>query len=268
MNILDIIVHHKKREVAKRKSLYPLAMLQESIYYDTTPLSLKQYLKRNDKSGVIAEFKRRSPSKPEINIYADPESISIGYMQSGASALSILTDEEYFGGKSEDLSTARKFNYCPILRKDFIIGNYQIHEAKSIGADAILLIAEILTQEQVAGLSATAKELGLEVLLEMHDASQINKITRNIDIVGVNNRDLKTFKTNVKSSLDIIKELPDDICKISESGIHYAEQMIELSNAGFDGFLIGEKFMASPDPIAACAQLINDYNQLKNGVEV
>lgn len=263
MDILDIIVHHKVKEVAELEARVPLAKLQDSIFYKSDSVSLSQYLKRTDKSGVIAEFKRKSPSKPEINLFAQPEEITIGYMQSGASALSVLTDNHFFGGSNYDLSTARKFNYCPILRKDFIINPYQIHEAKSIGADAILLISEILTAEQVKDFASLAHDLGLEVLMELHSTEQLSKITDNIDVVGVNNRNLKTFKTNIQSSLDMVEVLPDDRCIISESGIHNVEQMISLSEAGYDGFLIGERFMAQSDPVAACQKLIKEYQAQK-----
>ncbi len=262
MNILDIIVHHKRTEVADRKIRTPLQELLESEYYKREVYSLSDFIRSADRSGVIAEFKRKSPSKPEINFEAKVEEVTIGYNNSGASALSILTDEHFFGGGSSYLTTARSLNDIPVLRKDFIIDPYQIHEAKAIGADAILLIAEILTIEEIKDLSRQANDIGLEVLMELHDDSQIKKISKNVQVVGVNNRDLKTFKTSIQSSLDIIEILPD-ICKISESGIHSATQMVELSQAGYDGFLIGERFMTHEDPALACRQLINEYNNLR-----
>ena len=259
MNILDIIVHSKKKEVANRKIENPIKSLQQSPYYNRETYSLSQFISVTDRSGVIAEFKRKSPSKPEINLGADVGIVTCGYANAGASGLSVLTDEEFFGGGSDYLIKARGLNEIPILRKDFIIDKYQLHEAKAIGADAILLIAEILTKEQVVDLSMEANDLGLEVLMELHDADQVKKISKNVNIVGVNNRDLKTFKTRIQSSLDIIEILPD-ICKISESGIHSADQMVQLSQAGYDGFLIGERFMASEDPVKACTNLIIEYN--------
>jgi len=258
MNILDIIVHHKIKQVAERKVKTPLDVLKQSKYYQRDTFSLSQFITSADRSGVIAEFKRKSPSKPEINLKADVEVITSGYNRVKASGLSVLTDEEFFGGGSEYLQKARAVNDIPVLRKDFIIDAYQVHEAKSIGADAILLIAEILTKVQVNELSAVANGLGLEVLMELHDVSQVNKISPYVNVVGVNNRDLKTFKTSIQSSLDIIELLPD-VCKISESGIHTVDQMLELNAAGYDGFLIGEKFMANDDPVAACSNLINEY---------
>lgn len=262
MNILDIIVHSKKKEVAKKSISTPVSKLKSTAYYSRETFSFSQFISDTSKSGIIAEFKRKSPSKPEINLKADVERITTGYARVGASALSILTDEEFFGGGSEYLIKAREINKIPILRKDFIIDSYQIHEAKSIGADAVLLIAEILSKEEICDLSLLASDLGLEVLVEMHDASQVSKLSKNVHVVGVNNRDLKTFKTNIKSSLEIIEILPD-ICKISESGIHSVDQMLQLSDAGYDGFLIGERFMASEDPVVACGKLIEEYKLAK-----
>ena len=164
MNILDQIVAYKKQEVAERKELYPIKLLENSLYFSSPTVSLKKYLAREDKSGIIAEFKRKSPSKGIINAYADVEETSIGYMRAGASALSVLTDSHFFGGSGEDLKTARKFNFCPILRKDFTIDAYQVYEARSMGADAILLIAEILSEKEVKQLAELAKSLEMEVV--------------------------------------------------------------------------------------------------------
>lgn len=261
MNILDKIVQQKKKEVAERKAILPLLALEQSIYFKTKCISFSKYIKRDDKHGIIAEFKKKSPSRPNINPYADPKSVSIGYMQSGASAISVLTDETFFGGSNKDLTTVRAYNYAPILRKDFIIDEYQIVEAKAIGADAILLISEILSDDEVKTLSKTANDLGLEVLLEMHSKSQIDKITQHIQVVGVNNRDLDTFVTNINSSLDLISSLPSQIVKISESGIHSAEQAAQLIKAGYHGLLIGELFMKNHSPAEACAAFINQLKQ-------
>jgi len=261
-NILKEIVAHKQSEVAQRKELYPVKLLEKSTFFSSPCVSLKEYILREDKSGIIAEFKRKSPSKPSINPYANPEEVTIGYMQAGASALSVLTDEHYFGGSSQDLTTARKFNYCPILRKDFIIDEYQITEAKSIGADAVLLIAEILTPEQIRDFTAKAHELGMEVLCELHSEDMVEKLpmdterSRSVDLIGVNNRDLKTFTTSIENSIRIKESLPKDKVLISESGIHSAEQLERLRNAGFHGFLIGELFMREDDPAEAVRNLM------------
>lgn len=257
-NILAEIAAYKKIEVAKNKGLYPVKLLEQSTFFNSPCVSLKEYILRPDKSGIIAEFKRKSPSKNAINLYADPEEVTIGYMQAGASALSVLTDEKYFGGSSKDLVTARKFNYCPILRKDFIIDEYQIIEAKSIGADAILLIAEILTKEELQQFTDKAHELGMEVLCELHSEDMIEKLPSEVDLIGVNNRDLKTFTTSIENSIRIKKSLPADKVLISESGIHSAEQLVQLRNAGFHGFLIGELFMREEDPGAAARGFVNE----------
>lgn len=258
MTILDKIIENKFRETEERKSLYPVKLLERSIFYDTMPVSLKHYLLRPDKVGIIAEFKRKSPSKGIINEYASIEKISIGYMQAGASALSVLTDKEFFMGKSEDLITARKLNYCPILRKDFIIDEYQVIETKSIGADAILLIASVLDKKKSKSLAKLAKSLNLEVLLEIYGKDELDRINEFVDIVGVNNRDLKTFKVNVDTSKLLTSLLPKDLIKISESGISDVETIIGLKKAGFNGFLMGEKFMRSSIPDEACASFIRE----------
>ena len=263
MNILDNIIDHKKKEIQDRKALYPTQLLERSIYFETPAVSLKKYLLREDKTGIIAEFKKRSPSKGDINPYATVEKISIGYMQSGASALSVLTDSHFFGGKNADLTEARKFNFCPILRKDFVIDEYQLIEAKSIGADAILLIAECLEKDQLKKLAKTAKNLGLEVLMEIHSIGQLAKLNENIDIVGVNNRNLENFTVDINNSIGLSTAIPKDFLKISESGINNAENIVELQQAGFQGFLIGEYFMKTPDPPKACADLISEVRSLQ-----
>ena len=263
MNILDKIIDFKNKEVAERKSLYPTQLLERSIYFETPVVSLKKYLLREDKSGVIAEFKKRSPSKGDINPYASVEKISIGYMQAGASALSVLTDSQFFGGKNADLTEARKFNFCPVLRKDFVIDEYQLIEAKSIGADAVLLIAECLGKEQLKQLAKSAKSLGLEVLMEVHSIEQLAKLNENVDIVGVNNRNLEDFTVDINNSIVLSEAIPKDFLKISESGINNAESIVELQQSGFQGFLIGEYFMKSADPTKACADLINAISTIR-----
>ena len=204
MNILDQIIEHKKKEVEERQGLYPIKFLEQSIFFNSPAVSLKKYIQRKDKSGIIAEIKRKSPSKGVINSNVSVERTSIGYMQAGASALSILTDKHFFGGSNEDLTTARKYNFCPILRKDFTIDEYQIVEAKSIGADAILLIAAALSVAKLKELAQFAKSLGLEILLEVHNKLELeSNLNADVDLIGVNNRDLKTFNL----SLDISKEI-------------------------------------------------------------
>ena len=263
MNILDKIVAYKKEQVIERKELYPQKLLEKSLYYSTPAVSLKEYLAREDKSGIIAEFKRKSPSKGMINAYAKVEDTSISYMQAGASALSVLTDDHFFGGSNKDLQTARKFNFCPILRKDFVVDEYQIYEARSIGADAILLIAEILDESQIKQFTALAKSLGLEVLCEVHSKPQLDKLNDAIDLVGINNRNLDTFDVDIKTSFSLIEHIPADMMKVSESGINNPEIVFQLKKVGFNGFLIGEYFMQSAHPGRKCKKFVNEINRLE-----
>lgn len=263
MNILDEIAAHKRKETAENKSLYPVKLLERSIFFNSKPVSLREYVLRADKEGIIAEFKRKSPSKGVFHEEADIEKLSIKYMIAGASALSVLTDHKYFSGSNEDLRIARKYNYCPILRKDFIIDEYQVIEAKSIGADAILLIGAVLTKAEVKQFAAKARELGMEVLYEVHDRCELDKLNEYIDLVGVNNRNLKDFSVDVQNSVEIGKSIPGDYVKISESGISKAETIIELREHGFKGFLIGESFMKASHPARECAKLIQRIKTLK-----
>ena len=263
MNILEQIIANKYKEVAERKELYPVKLLEKSLYFETPTISLERYLLRPDKSGIIAEIKRKSPSRGDINPYVSVERTSIGYMQAGASALSILTDGPYFGGKNEDLSTARKYNYCPILRKDFTVDEYQIVEAKSIGADAILLIAAALEPARLKELAAFARSFGLEVLLEVRDKEELDAtLCEDVNVVGVNNRNLKDFVTDVNTSFEMAKYIPSGVTKISESGIGHPETLLQLREAGFNGFLIGESFMYNSRPERAAANFIKEYKQL------
>jgi indole-3-glycerol phosphate synthase len=263
MDILQKIIAHKEKEVAERKSLFPPKLLEQSVYFESKPVSLNHYLLREDKIGIIAEFKRQSPSKGVINAHAKVERTTIGYMQAGASALSILTDSEFFGGKNEDLSVARKFNFCPVIRKDFIIDEYQIIEAKSIGADAILLIAAALTPERLKELAAFAKTLQLEVLMEIHNEEELHPyLSKDVDVVGVNNRDLKTFETTIDTSKVLVDKIPNEFVKISESGISDPATIVELKKVGFNGFLIGETFMKSSRPERAAAEFMEQVRKL------
>lgn len=258
MSILQTIIDKKRAQVQHDESLYPIKLLESSIYFESPCVSLSQYVKREDKSGIIAEFKRKSPSKGGINMYASPEKVSIGYMQAGASAISVLTDKEFFGGSNEDVKVVRDFNYCPILRKEFIVSEYQIIEAKSIGADAILLIASVLSEKEIQRFTNLAKELGLEILFEVHDEAEILKFDERIDLIGVNNRNLNTFRTDYNYSKEIYDKLPSSAVKISESGINDPLVVKELMEFGYDGFLIGEHFMASGDPGAQCQKFIKE----------
>ena len=266
MDILEKILAQKHKEVSERKSLYPIKLLERSTFFESPTVSFKKYLLREDKLGIIAEFKRKSPSKGMINKYADVERTSIGYMQAGASALSVLTDSEFFGGKNEDLTTARKFNYCPILRKDFIIDEYQIVEAKSIGADVVLLLANVLSVSQIKQFAQFAKSLGLEVLLEIRDKEELQSVNEFVDAVGVNNRNLKDFSVNTSQSFDLANLIPSEFVKVSESGIDSVKTIIDLKDAGFRGFLMGEAFMKNSRPEIACANFIKEVNTLRNNL--
>lgn|SRR5690606_13705972 len=263
MNILDKIIAHKQHEVAESKSLVPVKRLEQSIYFENRVVSMKQYVSDPEKTGIIAEFKRKSPSKGLINGTAEVEQTSIGYMQAGASALSILTDQSFFGGKNEDLTLARRFNFCPILRKDFVIDEYQIIEAKSIGADCILLIAAVLEPKRLEQLAGFAKQLGLEVLMEVHDKEELERsLNEHLDLVGVNNRNLKTFEVSLDTSLSLVEIIPSQFLKISESGISDPGTLVQLKAAGFDGFLIGENFMKHSRPHQAAYNFMNEFRDL------
>lgn len=262
MTILDEIIAHKRIEIEERKSLYPVKLLEKSVHFPVGVVSLKHYLSRKDKCGIIAEIKRKSPSRGMINPYISIERTSIGYMQAGAAALSILTDEKFFGGTNQDLTTARQFNYCPILRKDFIIDEYQLLEAKSIGADVVLLIASALKPQRLKELARFARSLGLEVLMEVHNEDELmGNLHDEIDIIGVNNRNLKTFQVSVRTSIELSEKIPAHYMKISESGISKPETILELKHHGFNGFLIGEYFMAYSRPEKRCAAFIQKIRE-------
>jgi len=259
MNILDKIIAHKKKEVAERKSQVSLKDLEKSAYFSAPVISLKKSL-LDDDTGVIAEFKRKSPSKGIINENAGVAQTTAGYAKAGACALSILTDTEFFGGTSEDIVAVRQFTQIPILRKDFIVDEYQVVEAKSMGADVVLLLANVLTSIEIKQFATTAKWLGMEVLLEIREESELNSVNILVDCIGVNNRNLKDFKVDVKRSFDLASIIPKGFMKISESGIDSAKTIHELKQAGFNGFLIGETFMKEKNPEAACADFIKEIN--------
>lgn len=263
MSILQTIIKNKKAEVQELKELKPIKLLEKNLFFNSQPISLKEYLMREDRVGIIAEIKRSSPSAGIINNKVDIEKLSIAYMQSGASALSILTDNKFFGGENKDLEIARKYNYCPILRKDFIIDEYQIIESKSIGADCILLIAACLSPTQCKNLAAFAKSLRLEVLLEVRTKEEIDShVNTFIDLIGVNNRNLKDFRTDISNSKILYEYLPKDLVKISESGITEASQIKELKEYGYNGFLIGGHFMKHEEPGRICKNLIDNFKSL------
>jgi indole-3-glycerol phosphate synthase len=247
MNILDKIIAHKKIEVAERKAVTSVAELEKSPAFTRSVLSLKQFLLDDSKTGIIAEFKRKSPSRGIINGDADVVAVTSAYAQHGASGLSVLTDTTFFGGSSEDLVKAR-VNQVPILRKEFIIDEYQIVEAKAMGADVILLIAACLTPAEVKRLATFAQSLQLEVLLELHDEEELEHVCDETILVGINNRNLKTFVVDIERSLAMAQRIPVSKVKIAESGISAVENIRLFRDNGFRGFLIGENFMKEPNP--------------------
>jgi indole-3-glycerol phosphate synthase len=256
MNILDKIIEFKRSEIEKRRSAVNIAELEKTFYFNRERLSLKRSLQDGNKTGIIAEFKRRSPSKGVINDKVSVMDVTKSYTENGASGLSILTDENFFGGSNEDLVKAR-INEIPILRKDFIIDEYQLIESKAIGADVILLIAACLTKSQVKQLAGIAKGLGLEVLLELHDENELEHICDEVDLVGINNRDLRTFVVDTERSLRMAEKIPAGKIKIAESGINSVDDILLFRQNGFEGFLIGELFMKEEDPGVAFAEFIN-----------
>ncbi|HVZ57286.1 MAG TPA: indole-3-glycerol phosphate synthase TrpC [Chitinophagaceae bacterium] len=255
MNILETIIAHKRQEVAQRKAHTPVSRLEHRPGFSRTPLSLRRYLLDEGRTGIIAEFKRKSPSRGIIHATADVVTVTRGYAAHGASALSVLTDETFFGGSDEDLVSAR-VNDLPLLRKDFVIDEYQVLEARSLGADAILLIAACLSPDQVKSLATLARSLGLEVLLELHAEEELGHVCEQTDIVGINNRDLKTFVVDTERSLAMARRLPADKIKVAESGIHSPDTIILFRENGFRGFLIGENFMKEADPTIAFALFV------------
>ena len=254
-NILDKIIESKKVEVASRKLSTPVSALEKAPAFSRKCLSMKQSL-LNSESGIISEFKRKSPSLGWIHEDADVVDVTSGYSAAGASGISILTDLEYFGGTPMDLMAARQFIACPVLRKDFVIDEYQLYEAKAMGADVVLLIAAALTVEQTLELARKARELGLEVLLEVHNAEELGHANDFIDMLGVNNRNLKTFEQSIQTSFDLAALIPDKFVKVSESGISKTETVKELRKVGYKGFLMGENFMKEENPAEALERFI------------
>ena len=258
MNILNKIIETKKVEVANQKKVVSVSQLEKYPGFNRKCNSLISSLLKEGSSGIIAEFKQKSPSKGEINYRVKVEEVTKGYVEAGVAGLSVLTDYEYFGGTIANLAKARETNpNIPILRKDFMIDTYQIIEAKAFGADVILLIAACLEKEEAKILAEKAKSLGMDVLMEIHNEEELNIVNDFVDIVGINNRNLKTFEVNVETSVNLAKLIPDQFVKISESGLAGAETVHYLKKNGFKGFLMGETFMKTDNPGEACKQLIS-----------
>jgi indole-3-glycerol phosphate synthase len=258
MTILDEIIEHKKKEVESCKELTSIDDLKREKYFSRSTYSLKSSVLNKTRTGIIAEFKRQSPSKGIINNTANVEDVTQGYANAGASGLSVLTDFNFFGGSIDDLMAARAVNEIPILRKEFIVDPYQVFEAKAFGADAILLIAAVLNANEIETLYSVAKDLSLEVLLEVHDEEELEKIKGHADLIGINNRNLKTFEVDIENSIKLAGMLPQDMPKIAESGISNTAMIKDLKTKGFDGFLIGENFMKTEHPGFAFQEFVKE----------
>ena len=258
MTILDKIIAYKKRELAVISALTPARELENRKLFEREVFSLSESLLDKSKTGIIAEFKRKSPSKGIINSDASVVDVTSGFFREGASGVSVLTDNHFFGGSSADLSDARKNNRFPILRKDFIISEYQVVESKTIGADAILLIAAALKKDEIMDLAKLARSTGMEVLLEIHEPDELDMINQYINIIGVNNRNLKTFEVNTDISMNLADQIPQGFITISESGISLPQDIKKLKTAGYNGFLMGEKFMSAPDPVKAFSEFVKE----------
>jgi indole-3-glycerol phosphate synthase len=255
MTILDKIVQNKLEELKFKKQDIPIEFFENHKTFERQALSLSYHLKNG--SGIISEFKRKSPSKGVINAFSKPEEVTAEYNLAGVSALSVLTDYEFFGGLKTDIIKARSINEdIPILRKDFIVDEYQIFESKALGADVILLIASILTCKQLQEFYELATELGMSVLHEVHSKEELDKFELDNKIIGVNNRDLKTFKVDVNQSKLLSKYIPESCVKVSESGIYDVATIKELQDYGYEGFLIGENFMRTDNPGKECREFI------------
>lgn len=257
MTILDKIVVRKKEEVAEAKAKVSLEELQKMPLFSRTCYNLKESVLNPDKTGIIAEYKRASPSKGLLNGTSTVQEVVKAYQDAGASAISVLTDKDFFQGSLDDLTAAREVLQIPILRKEFIVDEYQIAEAKAYGADIILLIAACLDSKEIETLSKYAKTLGLNVLLEVHNEEELNRsIFNSIDAIGVNNRNLKDFIVSLDHSYDLVNKIPSTFIKVSESGISDPETIKNLKKAGFNAFLIGENFMKTENPAEAIKEFV------------
>ncbi|MGK9127833.1 indole-3-glycerol phosphate synthase TrpC [Olivibacter sp. SA151] len=259
MNILDKIISRKREELLIAKQQVTIDDLMRRPLFDRTCYNLRDSVLDPQRTGIIAEYKRASPSKGVINDQVTIEEVTRGYAEAGASAISVLTDRDFFKGSLQDLIKARETVNVPLLRKDFIIDEYQIAEAKAYGADIILLIAAVLNNEEVESLAKYAKNLGLNVLLEVHNQQELEtNLFDTVDAIGVNNRNLKDFTVSIDHSLALVNRIPESFVKVSESGISDPLVIKQLKKAGFQAFLIGENFMKTTDPSASIKQFVNE----------
>lgn len=259
--ILGKIVADKEREIASKKSLISLTSLRDRPLYQRPRVSVVEAFKAQ--AGIIAEHKRRSPSRPSINQGLSVQEVAAGYEKAGARALSVLTDGKYFGGSLEDLLLARASCSLPLLRKDFVVDTYQITEAKAYGADFVLLIGSVLEHHEINEFAAYAQEEDMEVLLEIHQEDELPAdLHPGIGLVGVNNRDLRTFEVSLETSKRLSKLIPNNRICISESGLSSKEEIDDLASHGFRGFLIGEGLMKNQAPGERLRQLIQESKSL------
>ncbi len=259
MTILDKIIAKKTVEVEQAKTATPLANLEQKPLFLRTCLSLRNAVNDPAKNGIIAEYKRASPSKGIINDRVSVATVVEGYQEAGVSAVSVLTDGPFFSGELDDLVAARGALQVPLLRKEFIIDEYQIVEAKAHGADIILLIAAVLDPPRIKALSELSRSLGLNVLLEVHNREELERsMMDSVDAIGVNNRNLNDFSVSLDHSLALVDLIPERFVKVSESGISNPVTIRQLRNAGFQGFLIGENFMRAANPVAAVKEFVKE----------
>lgn len=259
-DILDTIIAAKQKEVQIRKKQLPLNELKIRLAEMPGKRSLRAAADRSTHLKIIAEFKRKSPSVSHINLAADAVAVAQAYEKAGAAAISVLTDLPYFGGKLMDLSEVRSAVSIPVLRKDFIVDTYQLWESKVFGADLILLIARTMDKSQLQSFLALARALDMEVLLEVHDVGDIEKITDLPDFIGVNNRNLQTFEISIDHSLSLAAYLPTEVPWVSESGIHHVQAAQSLHSSGYRLLLMGEHFMKDPMPGQKCSSFIQQLS--------
>ncbi|MCZ4696112.1 indole-3-glycerol phosphate synthase TrpC [Ancylomarina euxinus] len=257
-DILRTIIEQKHKEVELLQSQYSINDLKQAQLFSRTCYSAKAAITTDNSSGIISEFKRRSPKKGPINPDVDIKTVVQAYQKANVSVVSVLSDTHFFGAHNDDFMKAREYLNLPLLRKDFLVDPYQIYQSKAMGADLILLIAAILTPKEVEKMSRIAKDLGLEILLEIHDESELKHINPLIDLVGINNRNLKDFSVDLNHSIRLSKQIPDRFVKVAESGIKGEDDIQFLKTNGFQAFLIGEYFMKQGDPGKACSELIQN----------
>ena len=251
-NVLDRILEVKRREVHEAQQRVPLHEMRERAREASPPRGFERSLRTKMAAGVpavIAEIKRASPSRGLIRSDFDPARIAASYERNGAACLSVLTDRDFFGGSPEDLQAARAACALPVLRKDFIVDEYQVHEARSWGADCILLIMDAAPDEQLLALGRVARQLGMDVLVECHDGPQLERALRlESPLVGINNRDLRTFETRLETTISLRAQVPPERLLVTESGIAKPEDVARLRAAGVGAYLVGSAFMAADDP--------------------